>query len=44
MLKAFPNKSLPALSKADIEAFLDDLSRQHRLHDGQFKQAVDALR
>ena len=44
LLKAFPDKSLFALSKADIEAFLRDLSRQHRLPDGQFKQAVEALR
>ncbi|NKC14087.1 MAG: hypothetical protein GKR94_18445 [Gammaproteobacteria bacterium] len=44
LLRAFPDKSLPALSKADIEAFLRDLPRQHRLQDGQFKQAMDALR
>ncbi|NKC13793.1 MAG: hypothetical protein GKR94_17125 [Gammaproteobacteria bacterium] len=44
LLKAFPGKSLSALSKADVEVFLGDLSRQHRLHDWQFRQAVDALR
>ncbi|NKC14055.1 MAG: hypothetical protein GKR94_18275 [Gammaproteobacteria bacterium] len=44
LLRAFPDKSLSALSKADIEAFLRNLSRQHRLPDGQFKQAVEALR
>ena len=44
LLKAFADKSLSASSKANVEVFLRDLSRQNRLPDWQFKQAVDALR